>query len=170
MVLHDTFAISRRFDVPPIEVFAAFADAEIKRRWFRLPGGDVTYELDFRVGGGETAGSTFTGLDTEPERLEYRSRFIDIVEPRRIVFSYESIVDGDLRWTSLVTVLLDADDDGTALEWTEQAAFLRYTGDGGADLAHLRGGSALRFNGLDAALHPESGRGPAGSVGRTFVG
>jgi uncharacterized protein YndB with AHSA1/START domain len=152
MVRHDTFTISRHLDVPQGEVFTAFADAAIRRRWFRLPGSGASYEHDFRVGGGETARSTFTGLDMAPERLEYRSRYIDIAGTHRIVYGYEAIVDGELRWTSLVTVRIDAETDGTCLEWTEQVTFLRYTGDGSVDLAHLRGASVLRLNGLDAAL------------------
>ncbi|MGC4803838.1 SRPBCC domain-containing protein [Micromonospora sp. DT233] len=156
MVRHDTFTISRHLDVLPGEVFTAFADTAIRRRWFRLPGSEVSYEHDFRVGGGETARSTYTGLDTAPERLEYRSRYIDITGAHLIVYGYEAVVDGDLRWTSLVTVRLDAETDGTRLEWTEQVTFRRYEGDGSVDLAHLRGASVLRLNGLEAAL--QSGR------------
>jgi uncharacterized protein YndB with AHSA1/START domain len=159
MVRHETFTLSRHFDAPPDEVFAAFADSATRRKWFRLPGRGATYEHDFRVGGGETARSTFTGLDSEPERLEYRSRYIEITADRQIVFGYESIVDGELRWTSLVTVQLDAEGDGTRLDWTEQVTFIRCEGDGSRDLAHLRGGSALRLNGLDAALHPVTATG-----------
>lgn len=153
MVRHDTFTISRLLGVPPDEVFTAFADTAIRRRWFRLPGSGARYEHDFRIGGGETARSTMTGPDTPPERLEYRSRYIDIVDNHRIVYGYEAVVDDLLRWTSLVTVRLDAEQQGCRLEWTEQATFLRCTGDGSVDLAHLRGGSVLRLNGLDAALH-----------------
>lgn len=152
MVRHDTFTILRHLDVPPDEVWTAFADTEIRRRWFRLPGSAASYEYDFRVGGGDTARSTFTALDSVPERLEYRSRYIDIAGSHRIVYGYEVVVDGELRWTSLVTVQLGAETDGTGLEWTEQVTFLRYTGDGSVDLAHLRGASMLRLNGLDAAL------------------
>ncbi|RSM55835.1 hypothetical protein DMB66_35205 [Actinoplanes sp. ATCC 53533] len=158
MVRHDTFTISRHLGVPPGEVFTAFADTAIRKRWFRLPGSGASYEQDFRVGGGETARSTFTGLDTAPELLEYRSRYIDIAGPQRIVYGYEAVVDGELRWTSLVTVRFDAETDGTRLEWTEQVTFLRYQGDGSVELAHLRGGSVLRLNGLDVALRGVSGR------------
>ncbi|NGM14089.1 SRPBCC domain-containing protein [Verrucosispora sioxanthis] len=161
MVRHDTFTISRHLDASPDEVFTAFADTTVRRRWFRLPGHAASYEHDFRVGGGETARSTYTGLDTAPERLEYRSRYIDIARIHRIVYGYEAIVDDELRWTSLVTVQLDAETDGTRLHWTEQAAFVMYTGDGSTDLAHLRGASVLRLNGLDAVLRPGPPRRPA---------
>jgi len=152
MVRHDTFTISRHFEVPPGEVFAAFADTAIRRRWFRLPGSGASYEHDFRVGGGETARSTFTALEAAPEHLEYRSRYIDIAGTHRIVYGYEAVVDSELRRTSLVTVQLDAETDRTRLDWTEQVTFLKYAGDGSVELAHLRGGSTLRLNGLDAAL------------------
>ena len=158
MVRHDTFTITRHLDGPPGEVFTAFADTTIRRRWFWLPGSGAVYEHDFRVGGGETARSTFTTLDTAPERLEYRSRYIDIADAHRIVYGYEAVVDDELRWTSLVTVRLETETEGTRLEWTEQVTFLRYTGDGSSDLAHLRGASVLRLNGLDAALQFESTR------------
>ncbi|WP_327039608.1 SRPBCC family protein [Micromonospora maris] len=152
MVRHDTFTISRHLDVPPGEVFT-------RVRRYRDQTGMVpaSWQRSFiraRLPGGRRreASSTFTGLDTAPERLEYRSRYIDIADAHRIVYGYEAIVDGDLRWTSLVTVRLDPETDGTRLEWTEQVAFLKYTGDGSTDLAHLRGASVLRLNGLDAVL------------------
>ncbi|MGW0434425.1 SRPBCC domain-containing protein [Micromonospora sp. NPDC003197] len=154
MVRHDTFTISRHLDAPPEQVFAAFADTSTRRRWFRLPGSGASYEHDFRVGSGEIARSTYTSQDAAPERLENRSRYLDITDGHRIVYGYAAIVNDELRWTSLVTVLVGAEQDGTHLDWTEQVTFLRYTGDGSTDLAHLRGASAQRLNGLDAALHP----------------
>ncbi len=155
-VRHDTFVIARGIDASPEAVFAAFADEQTRRRWFRLPGTDATYRHEFRVGAGEDAHSTFPMPDADPEHLAYRSRYLDIVADRRIVFAYESVIDDVLRWASLVTVLItDGDDDaGTILTWTEQVAFLTRTGDGSTDLPHLRGGTALRLNGLAAALEP----------------
>jgi uncharacterized protein YndB with AHSA1/START domain len=155
-VRHDTFTISRRLDAPRSAVFAAFADTAVRRRWFKLPGSGATYDHEFGVGGGETAQSTFTVMDAAPERLEYRSRYLDIVPDRRIVFVYGSTVNDVLRWTSLVTVLLADDAGSTLLTWTEQVTFLTRTGDGSADLPHLRGGTALRLNGLAVALQPPS--------------
>lgn len=153
-VRHDTFVITRSLQASTSEVFGAFADNEVRRRWFRLPGSGATYDHEFAVGGGEIAQSTFTGLDTPPERLEYRSHYLDIVTDRRIVYAYRSTVDAIPRWTSLVTVLLADDAGSTRLTWTEQAAFLARTGDGAADLPHLRGATSLRLNGLAVALRP----------------
>src|SRR3984893_14967483 len=88
---HDTLTVTLRLSVRPSEVFRAFADSGIRRRWFKLPGSGASYEHDFRVGGGETAHSTFTGLDMAPERLEYRSRYIDIAGTHRIVYASQAL-------------------------------------------------------------------------------
>jgi uncharacterized protein YndB with AHSA1/START domain len=155
-IAHDTFTIARSFDLDRAEVFAGFADDRRRRRWVRMPGSGATYDHDFRVGGGEDARSTFSLPGMPAETVRNRSRYLGIVPDRRIVFVYEAIVDGVTRWVSLVTVTLeDAPEGGTTLTWTEQATFLVRTGDGSADLPHLRTGTALRLNGLPAALGVE---------------
>lgn len=146
------FTVSRHLDAPPEGVFTAFADTTIRRRWLRLPGRQTAYDHEFRIGGGESSRSTFTTMDAAAEELEYRSRYIELTPNRRLVFGYESTVNGVLCWTSLVPVQPRSQGSGTRLEWTEQAAFLTRTGDGSADLPHLRGTTVLRLNGLDAVL------------------
>lgn len=91
--------------------------------------------------------------DGSIEHLRNQSRYIDIATDHRIVFSYEAIVNEATRWASLVTVTFeDSADRGCVVVWTEQVAFLTRTGDGSADLPHLRTGTTLRLNGLlDAA-------------------
>lgn len=154
-VRHDTLMVTRDIDAPPSALFAAFADDEIRRRWYRMPGSDATYQHEFRIGGGEDARSNFRLPGAAPEQLVNRSRYLDIVEDRRIVFAYEAIVNDIPRWASLTTILLVGDQDGgTTLTWCEQVAFLARTGDGSADLPHLRGAIALRLNGLAAAILP----------------
>ncbi|MFE6508051.1 SRPBCC domain-containing protein [Nocardioides sp. NPDC057767] len=154
-IRYHTFTVERRFDAAPASVFAAFADDQARRRWFRLPGSGATYRHEFRIGAGEDAHSTFTVPDATPERLAYHSHYLDIVTDRRLVFAYVSIVDDLPRWTSLVTVLLADAGDGCQLSWTEQVAFLARTGDGSTDLPHLRGATTLRLNGLAATLHTD---------------
>jgi uncharacterized protein YndB with AHSA1/START domain len=151
---HDTFTITRDLPADPATVFAAFTDDTLRRRWFRLPGSSATYRHRFEVGGGENASSVFTPTGAPAERLAYRSRYLDIVPDRRIVFGYEAVVDERPRWTALVTVRLTPNRAGCTLAWTEQVTFLVLTGDGGDDIAHLRGGTALRLNGLEAVLRP----------------
>ncbi|MGY4920666.1 SRPBCC domain-containing protein [Streptomyces sp. 900116325] len=151
-IRHDTFTVTLRLSASPSEVFRAFADSDLRRRWFKIPGRGATYEHDFHVGGGEIASSTFATLDMPPQQLKYWSRYLDITPDVRIVYVYESYVDGVLRWASLATVELHAKSDGTELSWTEQVAFIAPTGDGSDDLRHVRGGTRLRLNGLAAAL------------------
>ncbi|MGW7260319.1 SRPBCC domain-containing protein [Streptomyces sp. NPDC054834] len=151
-VRHDTFTIEFHLAAPPDTVFEAFADTPSRRRWFRLPGRQVSYHHDFTVNGGETATSIFTVPGAAPEQLAYASRYLDIVSGSRIVYAYTSQVDGIPRWGSLVTVELQPETDGTHLRWTEHAAFLTPSAEPDHDLPHLRGATRLRLNGLAAAL------------------
>ncbi|MGW0664374.1 SRPBCC domain-containing protein [Streptodolium elevatio] len=151
---HETFTVEQHLSAPPATVFTAFSDPAVRQQWFRLPGTTSSYRHEFAVGGGETVHSTFTTMDSPPEHLEYRARYIDIVPDRRIVHVYEARVDDVLRWTSLATIELRPDVQGTRLRWTEQVAFITPSGDGSHDLPHLRGATRLRLNGLTMALAP----------------
>ncbi|MBL1087326.1 SRPBCC domain-containing protein [Streptomyces actinomycinicus] len=159
--MHGSFSLGRDFTVPRAQVFRGFADPALRRRWFRLPGSSARaeHELDFRVGGGETARNVFVSGETE-ERLAYRSRFLDIVPDTRIVHVYEAEVDGRRRWISLVTVDLADEAAGSRLTWTEQYTWLVPTGDGSQDLDHLRGGTRLLLNGLTTVVDPDRYRVP----------
>ncbi|MEU3829146.1 SRPBCC domain-containing protein [Streptomyces sp. NPDC029080] len=153
---HGSFSVGMDFTVTTAEVFRGFADPSLRRRWFRLPGGSATaeHELDFRVGGGESARNLFVSGDLE-QRLAYRSRFLDIVPDARIILVYEAEVDGIRRWVSLVTVELSDEPAGSRLAWTEQYTWLVPTGDGADDVAHLRGGTRLVLNGLSTVVNPD---------------
>ncbi|MFF9193947.1 SRPBCC domain-containing protein [Streptomyces sp. NPDC014779] len=153
-VRHDTFTVERHVAATPDAVFEAFADTPVRRRWFVLPGRRTSYAHDFTVDGGETATSLFTTEGAEPERLAYASRYLDIVPGARLVYTYTSRVNDVARWSSLVTVELRPDSQGTHLRWTEQAAFLAASARPEDDLPHLRGATRLRLNGLPAALRP----------------
>ncbi|WP_432154157.1 SRPBCC domain-containing protein [Streptomyces tricolor] len=155
-VRHGSFSLDLDFTVPRSEVFRGFAEASLRSRWFRLPGGSATarHDLDFRTGGGEKASNVFVSGDTE-EHLAYRSRFLDIVPDTRIVYVYEAEVDGRVRWISLVTLEFADDPAGSRLTWTEQYTWLVPTGDGSQDVAHLRGGTRLLLNGLSTVVNPE---------------
>jgi uncharacterized protein YndB with AHSA1/START domain len=46
--------LDRTYPQTPAQAFGAFADPELKRRWFANPGGSPDeWSLDFRVGGAE---------------------------------------------------------------------------------------------------------------------
>jgi uncharacterized protein YndB with AHSA1/START domain len=162
-VIHGTFAVERDLDAPPPQVFQAFADPQIRTRWFRMPGTpeDARHDMDFRVGGYERASGIFAPMGTEvTERLSYNSTFMDIAADERLVFTYDVSLDGIRRWTSLVTIELAAlskndgksDGDGTRLTRTEQYAYLTYAADGQQDIAHIKGSATLHLNALAAAL------------------
>ncbi|WP_078970887.1 SRPBCC domain-containing protein [Streptomyces chattanoogensis] len=151
-VRHDSFTVGFHLAAPPSAVFEAFADTPVRRRWFKLPGRQVSYHHDFTVHGGETASSVFTVPGAPPERLAYASRYLDIRTGSRIVYAYTSRVDDVPRWSSLVTVELHPEAGGTHLSWTEQAAFLAPSAEPDHDFPHLRGATRLRLNGLAAAL------------------
>ncbi|MEE4418058.1 SRPBCC domain-containing protein [Streptomyces bugieae] len=155
-VRHDTFTVECHLPAPPSTVFEAFADTPVRRRWFKLPGRQVSYDHDFTVNGGETASSVFTIPDAPPERLAYASRYLDITPGSRIVYAYTSHVDDVPRWTSLVTVELHPEADGTHVRWTEQAAFLTPSAEPDHDFPHLRGATRLRLNGLAAAVKSDA--------------
>ena len=117
---HD-FTIERRFRQTPAQAFRAFADPELKQRWFGVPEGwtDANWELDFRVGGSEVS----VGRDPRGALHEFRSRYHDIVDGERIVFAYDLLLDGRLISVSLTTVEVRPDGDGTRLVFTEHGAF-----------------------------------------------
>ena len=60
-VVHETFAIERTYDVPVASVFRAWTDPAVKARWFAGSSDALGagYELDFRVGGRDTAEGAF---------------------------------------------------------------------------------------------------------------
>ncbi|MQM27177.1 SRPBCC domain-containing protein [Glycomyces albidus] len=149
--VHGTATLTRDLAAPPDRVWAAFADLGLRDRWFRIPGKESRHELDFRVGGGETATGVFAPSG-EPELVEWRSRIFDLEEHRRIVFAYELSVDGLRRNVSLVTVALAPEAGGTRLDYTEQYVLTALAGEPGQDEAHLRGSLQFLLNRLEGAL------------------
>jgi uncharacterized protein YndB with AHSA1/START domain len=99
-------------------VFAAWSDPEAKARWFDGPGAEV--ELDFRVGGRERR----RGPLPDGRAYAFHALYHDIIRPRRIVFTYEMLVDETRISVSVATVELGPERTGTRLVFTEQGAFL----------------------------------------------
>lgn len=151
-VRHGEFTHVIELEALPAAVFAAFAEPERRAGWVVLPGRALAREVDFRAGGGEFLRSVFDVGD-ERQELENRTRFIEVAEGSRLVFTSESVVDGVVRWVSLVTVTFESLDGGTRVTWVEQYSFLVLTDPSGeTDVNHLRVGTRLRLNGLPAAV------------------
>ncbi|GLZ76285.1 activator of HSP90 ATPase [Actinorhabdospora filicis] len=148
-VRHGQVTHTRVVAATPAEVFAAFGPP-LRLDWFRIPG-SLGHEIDYRVGGGETASGAFTP-DAERELIEYSSRYLDLVPGERIVFAYGLAVQGVRRQAALVTIELSAVDGGTALSYTEQYALTGFDGDGERDARHQEGSIPLLLNRLDHAL------------------
>jgi uncharacterized protein YndB with AHSA1/START domain len=117
-VEHATFVVERRYDASPERVFAAWAEPAAKARWFIDP--DAFLELDFRVGGRERS----QGAAPDGNAYSYEAIYQDIVQGRRIVYSYDMLLNGVRLSVSLATVEFTPEDDGCRLLFTEQGAFL----------------------------------------------
>jgi uncharacterized protein YndB with AHSA1/START domain len=118
---HASFSAERRYQASPARVFAAWADPAAKGRWFSGPEDwtNEPHELDFRVGGRERSAG---GPSGGPIHV-YNALYWDIVENRRIVYTYEMLLDDTRISVSLTSVELEPDDDGTRLRLTEHGAF-----------------------------------------------
>jgi uncharacterized protein YndB with AHSA1/START domain len=117
-VEHSTFVVERVYDASPDRVFAAWSDPQAKARWFGDSEGE--FELDFRVGGWER------GRGVLPDGREYAfdALYRDIVPDRRIVYTYDMLMDGIRISVSVASAEFEPEGDGTRLVFTEQGAFL----------------------------------------------
>jgi len=117
-----TFVIERYFAASPAEVFAAWADPNVKALWF--VGSDEReksdHKLDFRVGGRESVSG---GPPDGPVHV-FNAVYQDIVPNERIVYTYDTHLDKWRVSVSLATVELKLAKSGTRMIFTEQAVFL----------------------------------------------
>ena len=75
-VTHATFVVERVYPAKPARVFAAWADAKVKARWFGPPEEGVDeYSLDFRIGGREYS----RGRGPNGMNYTYEAHYYDIV-------------------------------------------------------------------------------------------
>jgi uncharacterized protein YndB with AHSA1/START domain len=117
-VEHASFVVERSYPASPDRTFAAWADPEAKARWIgAAPEG---YELDFRVGGWER----HHGIAPDGRPYAFQAIYQDIVPPRRIVYTYDMLIEGTRISVSLATVEIAPEGSGSRLTYTEQGAFL----------------------------------------------
>ena len=115
---HATFVLERTYPAPVGAVWHALSDTDARDEWF---GAGAAFDRsenshEFRVGGhGIEDGRWHDGPTSR-----FVSTYTDIVDERRIVFTYDMWVDGRHLSTSLTTIALEAADDGTRMTYTEQ--------------------------------------------------
>jgi uncharacterized protein YndB with AHSA1/START domain len=148
-VLHATFTLQPSYPATPTRVFTAWAAPAAKARWFAGP--EAEHELDFRVGGRETARRA---ADGNRPALTFESVYHDIVPDERIVYSSSLFVGDQLATVSLTTIQFRPVADGTQLVLTEQGTFL----DGYEDPDWREEGTSKQLAALAAELTERADR------------
>lgn len=121
-VTHADFSIERRFMASPARVYAAWATADARAKWFVGGPGwtQLIREFDFREGGRErVVGRKGTGTISD-----FRATYVETLPDRRIVFTYEMFLNDVRVSVSLATIELWPDGKGTKMKVTEQGAYL----------------------------------------------
>ena len=119
---HATFVLEREYPVPVDRVWQAFADPEVKAKWF---GGDEFQQVerseDFRIGGISIDDGRMNG---DGPLSRFRATYTDIVPNERIVYAYDMWLDDAHASTSITTIVLEPVEKGTRLTFTEQGVHL----------------------------------------------
>lgn len=101
---------TRMFDAPPALVFKAHSSCEHMSKWWGRTGSTLPVcEMDFRPGG------SWRAVERHPDGNEYafRGEYRDIVEPERIVYTFE--FEGMPGHVSVETLTFTAEGGGTRL-------------------------------------------------------
>jgi uncharacterized protein YndB with AHSA1/START domain len=144
-VTHSTFTLERTYQARPDRVFAAWADPEVKVRWFA--GNAEGYELDFRPGGIERNSATHDG-----KKITWESLYREIVAGERIVYTSVLCESETVATVSLTTVELVPEGQGSRLVLVEAGAYL----DGREQPAWREEGTAAWLDALAAELSDRS--------------
>ena len=143
-----TFTIERTYPATPSRVFKAFADQDAKKKWFG--GGDEWVQLerafDFRVDGVEIdIGRHASGMVSA-----FYCTYHDIVPDRRIVYAYRMALDGKPLSSSLASIELRPEGEGTHLTLTEYGVY--FDGYGEADVQGREHGTNWLMDRLGESL------------------
>ena len=121
-IIHDQFSIERFYPHSPSRVFGALSEPAKKRRWFAEEAGAAieSYCLDFRAEGFERCRFRFG--DGPP--MTNDSIYFEIVPDARVVFAYHMTIGGAPLSSSLASMELVAEGDGTRVIYTEHTMHL----------------------------------------------
>src|SRR5690606_41761821 len=105
-VIHDGFTLVRRYRSGVDAVWRAFADPDVKRRWFAEGAGFevIEYGLDFRPGGREHAAFRVVDAPVPLGEITHETRYFDISEREPNVSTHSIANDAVDKTVSIVTV------------------------------------------------------------------
>ena len=116
-----SFTINRNFNHPAEKVFKAFSDPALKTRWFTGPTGGETLEraIEVKTGGSEVLRFKHpSGMITH-----FIAKYHAVEQVKRIVYSYDLMIDGKHHSTSLALVELNSVGKNTDMIFTEFVAW-----------------------------------------------
>lgn len=119
-----TFTIKRHYEASPEDVFRAFSDPAARRRWY-IEGDGWTihaYEPPADLKPGAVERSRFSPPNSDVV-LTNDTVFMEVEENALLIFAYAMTLAGAPLSTSLATVELVAEKDGTLLKFTEQGIY-----------------------------------------------
>jgi len=120
-LVHDTFTLERTYDTSVHRLYEAWADPELKAKWFAGPEGwtELERKSDFRVGGVDmTHGRHAGNVDSRCV-----ATYHEIVPNERIVFVYDMHVNGALISVTLATAAFVGKGKSAQLVYTEQSVY-----------------------------------------------
>ena len=125
-VNHSTFVDERAYPQSPARVFASFAQAGRKRRWYAEGEHEIQeYDLDFRVGGAEHFRYRFKeGHPIAGSEINNESMYQDIVPEQRIVFTQKMSLNGKPVSVAVITLEFLPAGEGTDLVLTNQGTYV----------------------------------------------
>jgi len=139
------FSFKRRFSKTPKEVFKAFTDPELRKKWFKGPpdGTELARSLQCRVGGHEELKVKWaSGMLTH-----FVCTFHAVSPGERLGYTYDLFIDEKLYSTSLGDIVFAGEGAGTEITFTEMTSYFAEGDVKELDASRIRG-TEHHFDGL----------------------